>query len=109
NHTLDNFLHSSLKICGEVELPIYLHLLINKNADKSSIKKICAHQQALAQSRTWLDRHWPNVEREAVSSNARAARMAAEDNSIAAIAGEMAVDLYGLVKLSENIQDLSQN
>ena len=109
NHTLDNFMQSPLMICGEVELPIHLHLLVNKQADVSKIKKICAHQQALAQSRAWLDSRWPGVEREAVSSNAKAARIAAGDDSVAAIAGDMAVELYDLVKVSENIQDLSQN
>lgn len=109
NHTLDNFMHSTLKICGEVELPIHLHLLVNKNSSAGKIKKICAHQQALAQSRSWLDNHWPSVEREAVSSNAKAARMAQNDDSVAAIAGDMAIDVYDLVPLSENIQDLSQN
>ena len=109
NHTLDNFLSSPLKICGEVELPINLHLMVSPSASKDGIQKICAHQQALAQSRTWLDRHYPNIEREAVSSNAKAASIAANDNHVAAIAGDMAVDLYGLQKLSENIQDLSQN
>jgi chorismate mutase / prephenate dehydratase len=109
NHTLDNFMQSDLKICGEVELPINLHLLVSPKAVPEGIKKICAHQQALAQSRIWLDNHWPNVEREAVSSNAKAARMAAEDPTIAAVAGEMAIDLYGLSRLSENIQDLSKN
>lgn len=109
NHTLDNFMQSGLKICGEVELPINLHLLANTKTTPVDIKKICAHQQALAQSRTWLDNHWPNIEREAVSSNAQAAKMAAEDASIAAVAGEMAMDLYGLVRLAENIQDISSN
>ncbi|HEY9034391.1 MAG TPA: prephenate dehydratase [Pseudomonadales bacterium] len=109
NHTLDSFMQSALKICGEVELPIHLHLLVNKNSSAGQVTRICAHQQALAQSRSWLDRHWPGVEREAVSSNAKAARMAAEDSSVAAIAGDMAVELYDLVRLSENIQDISRN
>lgn len=109
NHTLDTFLNSRLKICGEVELPINLHLMASPATQAKNIKKICAHQQALAQSRAWLDRHWPGVPREAVSSNAKAAEMAAEDHSIAAVAGDMAASLYDLRKLSENIQDLSQN
>ena len=109
NHTLDNFMQSSVKICGEVELPINLHLLVNPKATKKTVKRICAHQQALAQSRSWLDRHWPDVPREAVGSNALAAKMAQEDPSVAAIAGSMAVDLYGLSTLSENIQDISSN
>lgn len=109
NRTLDNFISSQIKICGEVELPIHLHLLANKNADSKKISKICAHQQALAQSRIWLDKYWPDIPREAVSSNAYAAKMAAEDASVAAVAGDMAIDLYGLHTLAENIQDLSQN
>jgi len=108
-HTLDNFMDSALKICGEVELPIHLHLLTNRTSSAQQIKRICAHQQALAQSRTWLEKNWPNVEKIAVSSNGEAARMASQDASIAAVAGDMAVDLYDLQKLAENIQDYSNN
>lgn len=109
NHTLDNFKDSPLKICGEVELRIELHLLANENASKDSIKSICAHQQALAQSRHWLDNNWPGVDRVAVSSNAEAARMAAADPTIAAVAGNLAAEKYSLMKLSENIEDYSDN
>lgn len=109
NHTLDNFMQSNVKICGEVELPIKLFLLANEKATPKSIKRICAHQQALAQCRNWLDNHWPNIPREAVSSNAKAVEMAAADPSIVAVAGEMAVDLYDVSVLAEGIQDLSQN
>lgn len=108
-HTLDNFLDSSLKICGEVELPIHHHLLINRNTNAGNIKRICAHQQALAQTRTWLEKNWPHVEKVAVSSNGEAARMASQDPTIAAVAGDMAVDLYDLQKVAENIQDYSNN
>lgn len=108
-HTLDNFIESSLKICGEVELPIHLHLLINKNSSVDKIEKICAHQQALGQCRTWLDKNWPNAERIAVSSNGEGARLAALSDDVAAVAGDMAADLYEIEKLSENIQDFSNN
>lgn len=107
NHTLDNFIESNLHICGEVELPIHLHLLMQEG-DAEPVK-ICAHQQALAQSRKWLDEHYPNVERVSVSSNAKAARLASEDEQIAAVAGDMAVDLYKLEKVADNIQDYSGN
>lgn len=108
-HTLDNFRHSPLKICGEVELRIQLHLLTNAQADAKSIKKICAHQQALAQAKNWLDTNWAGVEREAVASNALAAKMAQADASVAAIAGDMAAEQYGLMKLATYIEDLSNN
>ena len=109
NHTLDNFIDSPLKICGEVDLRINHHLLVNENAKPESIKTICAHQQALAQCRQWLDINWPNVERIAVSSNGEGARMAAEDASIAAVAGSLAAEKYDLMRLAENIEDLANN
>lgn len=109
NHTLDNFIDSPLKICGEVELRIQLHLLANEKASSETITTVCAHQQALAQCRQWLDNNWPNVERIAVSSNAEAARMAAADASIAAVAGDLAAEKYNLMKLAESIEDLANN
>jgi chorismate mutase/prephenate dehydratase len=109
SHTLDNFMDSPLKICGEVELRIQLHLLVSEQACAQSITSICAHQQALAQARNWLDNNWPGVERIAVSSNAEAAKMALADPSIAAVAGDIAAEQYSLQKLAENIEDLANN
>ena len=109
SHTLDNFMDSPLKICGEVELRIQLHLLANGEATPSSIKSICAHQQALAQARNWLDNNWPGIERVAVASNAEAARMAKADSSIAAVAGDIAAQQYGLMSLAQNIEDYANN
>jgi len=108
NHTLDSFVRSPLKICGEVALRIHHHLLTNE-VDLVSCKKVIAHQQALAQCRQWLNHNIPNSERVAVSSNAEAARQAAEVSGIAAIASESAADLYGLKKLVSNIEDDSSN
>lgn len=109
SHTLDNFMDSPLKICGEVEMRIQLHLLVSEGCNPAAIKAICAHQQALAQARNWLDNNWPNVERIAVSSNAEAALMAKNDTSMAAVAGDMAAEQYNLMKLAESIEDLANN
>ncbi|MFV0478122.1 MAG: prephenate dehydratase [Parahaliea sp.] len=109
SHTLDNFMDSRLKISGEVELPIVHHLLVRPGGGASGITRICAHQQALAQCRNWLDLHWPNVEREALSSNGEAARTAMAESGVAAIAGDMAAELYGLEKLAEHIEDYADN
>ena len=108
SHTLDAFMNSSLKICGEVELRVRLNLLV-ANGEASDIKRICAHQQALAQSRRWLDANFPNVERVAVSSNGEAARMASIDTGVAAIAGDLAAQQYGLNKLAVDIEDQPDN
>jgi chorismate mutase/prephenate dehydratase len=109
SHTLDNFMDSALKISGEVEMRISHHLLVAEHTDSDHIARICAHQQALAQCRTWLDRHWPNVEREAVSSNGEAARLASQVPGVAAIAGDMAAEQYQLDKLAEHIEDCADN
>jgi chorismate mutase/prephenate dehydratase len=109
NHTLDNFIGSPLKICGEVELRIQLHLLANPRTNAGNLKKIIAHPQALAQARNWLDSNWLRIEREPVSNNAEAARIASEQDGIAAVAGDMAAEQYGLSKLAANIEDYANN
>jgi chorismate mutase/prephenate dehydratase len=109
SHTLDNFMDSPLKISGEVELRIAHHLLVSEHTGAGDITRIIAHQQALAQCRNWLDRNWPDIEREAVSSNGEAARIAAETPGVAAVAGDMAAELYHLVKLAEHIEDYADN
>jgi chorismate mutase/prephenate dehydratase len=108
NHTLDMFLLSPLKICGEVELRIHHHLLA-KDGDRRQLRRIVSHQQSLAQCREWLDSNLPALERVAVSSNAEAARLAAGDAQTAAIAGESAARIYGLQPLASNIEDNPDN
>jgi chorismate mutase/prephenate dehydratase len=109
SHTLDNFMDSTLKICGEVEMQIHHHLLVGSNTNGDNIQRICAHQQALAQCRGWLEQYWSQVEQVAVSSNGEAARLAMDELGTAAIAGDMAADQYGLEKLFENIEDSAHN
>jgi chorismate mutase/prephenate dehydratase len=109
SHTLDNFMDSPLQISGEVEMRIGLHLLVAPGTAEDGIQRICAHQQALAQCRTWLDKHWPHIEREAVSSNGEAARMAAEIPGVAAVAGDMALDRYRLEAVARHIEDYADN
>ena len=104
SHTLDMFLNSPLKICGEVTLRIHQNLMGN-NPDLGALKVVYSHQQSLAQCRGGLDRHLPQVERIPVGSNAEAARKAAESRDAAAIAGTTAADLYGLQLLAPNIED----
>jgi chorismate mutase/prephenate dehydratase len=108
NHTLDMFMQSSLTICGEVDLNVH-HNLLAQQSDTTSIRKIYSHQQSLAQCREWLDANLPGVERVAVSSNADAAKRAAKEPDAAAIAGEIAAEIYGLKIVNANIEDNPQN
>jgi chorismate mutase/prephenate dehydratase len=104
NHTLDMFLRSPLRICGEVSLRIELHLL-SPESDLVAVQRVYAHQQALAQCREWLDGNLPRAERIAVSSNGEAARRVAGEAGAAAVAGDAAAELYGLRRLASRIED----
>lgn len=108
-HTLDNFIGSNLKICGEVELRIHQHLMVSDVTHVDSITRIYSHSQSLAQCRKWLDAHYPKAERIAVNSNADAAKRIKGEWNAAAIAGEMAAELYGLHVLAEKIEDEPDN
>lgn len=108
NHTLDLFVQSPLHVCGEVLLRIHHHLL-SQEAGIESIRRVYAHQQALAQCRRWLDINLPHAERISLSSNAEAAKRAMQETGAAAIAGDTAASLYGLAALKRNIEDHPDN
>jgi len=108
NYTLDMFLTSPLKICGEVELRIHQHLM-GRMESLEHIQRVCSHQQSLAQCRGWLDEHLPNAERIQASSNAEAARRARDEKGTAAIAGQAAAEVYALNVLVAEIEDHPDN
>ena len=95
NNTLDMFLSSPLKICGELDLPIH-HNLMSKNKNLTEINTVFSHRQSLAQCRAWLRENMPHAECIAVSSNAEGAKRAQYTDHSAAIAGESAAHMYGL-------------
>ncbi|MGD8978341.1 MAG: prephenate dehydratase [Gammaproteobacteria bacterium] len=108
NNTLDMFMTSPLRICGEVELRIRQHLLGTVEG-LDHIERVYSHQQSLAQCRAWLEQKLPGAECIAVSSNAEAARLARDEEGAAAIAGEAAAEVYGLRVLMANIEDRPDN
>ncbi len=108
SHTLDMFLNSPLKICGEVALRIH-HNLLSNAPSLQDVRRVYSHQQSLAQCRGWLDRHLPDAERIAVGSNAEAAALAARESGAAAVGSETAGEIYGLGLLAANIEDEPQN
>ncbi len=114
NSTLDSFMNSALKICGEVELRIHHHLLTKGETELANIRKIYSHEQSLAQCRKWLNTHLPQAERVSVGSNAEAARMVLGETAdcaaeVAAIAGDMAAEAYALDVLASRIEDEPDN
>lgn len=104
NRSLDLFLQTPLRICGEVSVPVR-HNLLTRSGSMDGVRRICAHAQALAQCMGWLDRSHPDIERVPVSSNAEGARLASVDEHTAGIAGDSAAARYGLQAVASGIQD----
>jgi chorismate mutase / prephenate dehydratase len=108
NHTLDMFIDSNLLIYGEVPQEVSHHLL-SKTGRLEDIKKIYSHPHAIAQCRNWLESNLPHMPVSEVPSTARAAELSADDPSTAAIASELAGQLYGLKVLKARIEDNLNN
>ncbi|OLB72474.1 MAG: prephenate dehydratase, partial [Nitrospirae bacterium 13_2_20CM_2_61_4] len=108
NHTLDMFIDSNLQIYGEVLQEVSHHLL-SKSDSLKAVKKIYSHPHALAQCRHWLETNMPEVPLAEVHSTARAAEICTEDPSAAAIASELAGQIYALKVLKPRIEDNINN
>jgi len=108
SHTLDMFVDSDLKICGEIFLEVSHHLL-SLSGEKAAVEKIYSHAHAIAQSRRWLEANLPRVPVLEVASTAAAAEIASRDPSAAAIASELAARLYSLKVVSARIEDAANN
>jgi chorismate mutase/prephenate dehydratase len=107
--TLDAFLDSPLRICAEILLPVDQALLLRPGLDLGSIRRVYSHPQALGQCRRWLEAHIPQADRIEAPSTSEAARLAREDAEGAAVASELAAELFGLRVAETRIQDLAAN
>ena len=96
--TLDMFLTSNLKICGEVELRVNQYLL-SRSGRIEDIERIYSHPQSFAQTAAWLRANLPKAEKIPVASNAEGARRARASDDAASIGGESAAQVYGLKKV----------
>ena len=108
NRTLDLLLQTTLAISGEVSIAVH-HSLMTKSGSMDGVTRVFAHSQALAQCQVWLTQNHPELERCAVASNGEAARLASEDSTIAAIAGELAGSHYNLQVVNAHVQDDPHN
>lgn len=108
SHTLDMFMESDLQIIAEILLEIS-HDLLSSTGDMTRIKKVVSHPQALGQCRKWLEENLPDIPLVDVASTALAAQMVTEDENAAAIASEMASNLYDLKVVKKKIEDNPNN
>ncbi len=108
SNTLDMFVDHNLLICGEILVEVDQDLL-SVTGDIDHVRKVYSHPHAIAQCRAWLERNLRQVPVFDVESTARAAELAADDPSSAAIAGGAAAKIYGLKNVRKRIQDNTNN
>ena len=109
NQSLDSFLKSDIRICGEVSIPIHHMFMAQDGVRDEDVQVIYSHQQSFAQCREWITRHFAQVEQHVVSSNAEGAKQAKQVTNAAAIASEMSATQYSLSVLHRRIEDQKDN
>jgi len=107
SHTLDMFMESNLRIFSEVMLEVSENLM--SKGELADITKVYSHPSALGQCRRWLEANLTAAELVATSSTAQAAELAAKDPTAAAIANELAAEIYHLNLLVRRIEDSPNN
>ena len=100
---------SGLHIVDEAFLRVHINLLGVPGASVSDIKQAYSHLVLLPQCARFLKEN--SITGRVSPDNARAARDVAEagDSSVAALASELAADVYGLNVLAQHIEDEDHN
>ena len=103
--TLDLLSKSSVKIVAELYMPIQMSFA-TKASSLDKITKIYSKDKGFGQCREFLSEHGLlNVEQIPVESTAKAAILATEDLTSAAICSHIAAKLYNIPTMFENIED----
>jgi prephenate dehydratase len=103
--TLDDLATGGLVIAAEVQIPVAFALLVRAGTALADVKRVGGHPQAMPQCRSWLAANLPDSEWIPAASNAEAARLVADSQLDAALAGAFAADTYGLDILAEDVHD----
>jgi chorismate mutase / prephenate dehydratase len=103
--TLDAFLESSLRVVGEILLPLELALLTHHDVELSGVLRVYAHSESLRHAGAWLAAHLPHASQVVTPSAVEAARLAREDAEGAAVAPDVVAKLFDLRVAAENVQD----
>jgi prephenate dehydratase len=104
----------NLKVLGEVNLPIQLHLAAQKGSQISDLRNIYSHPVALAECKIFFSKN-KHLFPTDFSDTAGAIRWVAEQQSklkqldSAAIGGIEAIRYYGLQTIQKNIHDHPNN
>src|SRR5207302_284016 len=100
---------SGLFIIGEHYERVSHHLLALPGATLDGIRTVRSHVHALSQCRNFIRAHGLTPVIAADTAGSAAEIKERGDKSIAAVASELAGQIYGLVSLAENIEDAGHN
>jgi prephenate dehydratase len=100
---------STLKIVGEIYLPIKQQLLVNPGVQLEDIREVHSHYMAIQQCLEYLDKYnWKLVETEDTALSAKHIHQH-RSKHIAAIASKLAADLFELEVIAPNIHTMKSN
>jgi prephenate dehydratase len=100
---------SNLKIVGEIYLQIDQNLLVNPGVSLDDIREVHSHPMALLQCTDFLEKYnWKLIETEDTALSAQHIH-ANKSKHIAAIAGELAAQLFDLNMIAPNIHTQKNN
>lgn len=105
--TLDALIEREIKVCGEMNMVVHHHLLSGGPMD--SIKNIYSNPEVFSQCHRWLEATGLISKTVPVNSSSEAAQRAQTEVGGAAIASELAAELYSLNKIAEYIEDEPNN
>jgi prephenate dehydratase len=106
---LDALARGSLRVVGEVLLPIRHQVCVVPGATLDGIRRVTSHWQALAQCERTLSAHGWEIVPAADTAGAARDLAASGDPTTAAIASRAAADRYGLEVVANDIQDADHN
>jgi prephenate dehydratase len=100
---------SDLFVAGEVYLQIDQHLMVNPGVKLADIKEVHSHPMALQQCLGFLNPHgWKLIETEDTALSAKHVHLR-KSKHVAAIAGKLAAELFGLDIIAPKIHDVKNN
>ena len=100
---------SNLKIVGEIYLQIDQNLLVNPGVTLEDIREVHSHPMALLQCMDFLEKYnWKLIETEDTALSAQHVHQH-KSKHIAAIAGELAAELFHLNMIAPNIHTQKNN
>ena len=107
--TLDCFMQSKVRVCGEGEINVVHNLIVKPNTDMQQIQVVLSHPQALAQCRRYLETTLGPVKLRETSSTAQAVELLNTVPNAAAIGTEAAAKQNQMSVVQRHIEDVANN